>query len=623
MFRSAQRTGKFATAAMAFVALSGLTGCLDGGFRPGSLRVPIGNDPEMTGGLTPDGRPLTAASGDHDIQDLKKRVDTKVADNVALAQAIVAAEITRVDSDGKPVQRNPDKLKITITFKPGYIAATEAKFVGVLAQVQSAGTVGFSEVSATTQDASRFTLSAVCADRECNKTTLHLTQRTDSNTGSRSAVAALIVRQREASIQTRIAGAASADFKKSTHLEPLRRMLEAGAIARYETVEVAWGISKFALQIEAPPAKFCISGLLVETNDSDEPLSTACNGQAGTGVRAILVGNNNRGGLIINLIEDGAVLVMTALPRDITSQPEKPDVPSEEIVPVPTDPIPTSPALPTDPPTAVPATAPVVGRDTAKPGTPRIPVDIQHSVTRQWEKDRGRAEINAAARVWVQAERSRTQQFLARIQPNLPLMTRTLNKHRVPNEFLTITMIESRYFVDAGYPVEVNSASTATGPWQFLESTGRWLGLTTRPFRPGRKADPCDERAQLEPATNAAGRYFRMLLDEFPHDPRLAVMSYYWGNGNVNNAVNCLQKESCISRRLGEKGAARVAEIKRGGFDFWLVKEFNMAPRAATSYVVNFVSGQFVLREPERYGLPTIDPRSIGATQPAPARTCK
>jgi hypothetical protein len=39
------------------------------------------------------------------------------------------------------------------------------------------------------------------------------------------------------------------------------------------------------------------------------------------------------------------------------------------------------------------------------------------------------------------------------------------------------------------------------------------------------------------------------------------------------------------------------------GFDFWSVKEFNLAPLESINYVIKFVSGQFVGRDPARYGL--------------------
>ncbi len=588
------RFGKTASKGAGLLALSfALTAC-QGGFEPGSLRLPLGHDPEMTGGRAQDGRPFTAASADHDIQELKNRLAKTNPDRLELAKAIAAAKLTLLDGAGKAVARNPMKLKVEIRLRAGYWTDEKLEFIAPLSRGAAADSVGFTK--AKMAKGSGFALSAVCADRDCEKTTLRLEQNTKTAGPIRGRVdeAAMIVRRRSASARARAIDANPGEFAKSARLEPLRRMIENGLETEYETLEVAWGASLFSLEMSAAGSRFCVSGPLVETNDGDEDLETDCPGSTSERtVRAVLSGNNNKGGLVMNLFEGGAVLVLTVRPIERGG-----GAPSEDegatAVEIPPAPVP------------------------AGPGAPRIPADPDHPVTRQWEKDRGRAEIAAAARSWTGDNGARTRAFLARLQPNLPLLTKALAAHRVPNEFLTITLMESRFFIDEGYPIEVNRSGTATGPWQFLADTGRWLGLRVRPFLPGRKADPCDERAQLGPATNAAGKYLRILLDDFPNDPRLAVMSYYWGGGNVNNAVDCMKNAACLKRRLDANTNGRIDEIKRAGFDFWNVKEFNMAPAAATSYVIRFVSGQFVAREPERYGLEPIDSGALGA-KPAPA----
>lgn len=576
-----------------------LPGC-QSGFEPGSLRLPLAHNPQMTGGRTQDGRPLTAASADDDIQKLKNSVVKNGTADHKLAHAILGARVTRLDGAGKPAPRNPGKLKIEVALQKGYWKTEKLEFTSNLSTAVNAGVVGFTKVKAT--KAPGFQLTAICDDRDCDKATLRLEQNTpaEGKLPTRNDEAAMITRLRDATVGSRAADATAGEFKKSDRLEPLRRAIETGAEVRYETLEVAWGVSRFKLGINGSGIEFCISGLLVETNDGDEPLFTDCDGEKSKhSLRGLLVGNNNKGGLVLNLVEGGAVLVLTVLPVERATAPGGDG--GHDVTPAteaPPEPVP------------------------ALPGSPRIPADPNHPVTRQWEKDRNRSEIASYARRWSKEEGERTQIFLARLQPNLPLLTKTLAAHRVPNEFLTITLMESRFFIDEGYPVEVNRASTATGPWQFLEDTGRWLGLRVKPFQSGRKADPCDERGQLAPSTNAAGKYFRIMLDQFPNDPRLAVMSYYWGNGNVGDAVDCMKNAECIQRRLGAKANGRVDEIKRSGFDFWSVKEFNMAPHAATEYVVRFVSGQFVAREPERYGLKPLDPNALGV-KAAPAAACK
>lgn len=644
--RKARTLGTIANGFALLVSALLLSSC-QGGFEPGNLRLPISRDPQLTGGLTPDGRPLTSASDDLEIQKLKERIDASNTDNLSLAQDILSVRLFRLNGQGAVVTSAPEKIKIEVILRVA--TAIDAKpvssstlspqtlrleFLSTLRHMN--GVFGFPQALAT--NTKGYSLSLVCSDRDCNRASGRLRQRTqyDPQTGpTRDGEAGFVLRRRAVNLRAHLAKSTTNEGKASSTLVSLNHAIGDKSASRVqtslETLEVAWGSARFNARLVSPDTTYCFSGLLVETNDSDELLGVSCDDQKSapsSSLQAILVGNNNRGGLVVALIENGAILSLTLLPVEgmapIASPPQDGTTPTNEIP----NHTPNSEATEvTDPGdrTQTPKAPGDVSPPESNPPsarTPRIPSDPNHPVTRVWEADRGRADIQAGIRRWTTQELERTRQFLTRIQPNLPLLTKELAASQVPTEFLTLTMIESRYFVDEGYPVEVNEKSTAMGPWQFVAGTGRWLGLKVRPFLAGRRADPCDERAQLGPSTAAAGRYLRLLLDEFPSDPRLAVMSYYWGQGNVGETVECMQRESCLKRRLGAKAATRVTEIKNSGFDFWSVREFNMAPRDATEYVIRFVSGQFVVREPERHGIIAPDPIALGATRSA-ATTCK
>ena len=200
-----------------------------------------------------------------------------------------------------------------------------------------------------------------------------------------------------------------------------------------------------------------------------------------------------------------------------------------------------------------------------------------------------------------------------------------IQSQNVPNEIAFITLLESRYFSQPGYPVEISS-SKAVGPWQFLASTAGDFGLRIFPLSGSAntlQADKCDERAILEPSTLAAAKYFKLLFNLFPDDPKLAILSYNWGQGNVAKVLGCLGSEQCMKNHsTQDESIARIAKIKEMGLSYWTIREFNVAPAGALQYVVNFVAAQFVGREPNRYGISSIDLVN-NKTTPAPVSKCK
>ena len=109
-------------------------------------------------------------------------------------------------------------------------------------------------------------------------------------------------------------------------------------------------------------------------------------------------------------------------------------------------------------------------------------------------------------------------------------------------------------------------------------------------------ANPCDERADLAKSSVAAGKYFRVLLNMFPRDPRLALAAYNWGEGSVK----CIVSTSAKCNRLNQKrgfSQARLGEIRELGLSFWAIHRFNMAPSETLNYVINFVAAHHAALE--------------------------
>jgi hypothetical protein len=386
------------------------------------------------------------------------------------------------------------------------------------------------------------------------------------------------------------------------------------------TLEVAWGIARFHLDLSTH--NICPSGLLVATNDKDEGLALACNGRNGmnglaetqvrsaTQLSGILIGNTRHGSLLLRL-DDGAQSVYLTV-RSSSDRAPSPSPSDESIAPDDhsTEQDPTRPSGETQ----GKPTAESSSENSAEKVTPFLPFNIEHRITKAWEHDRERSEIKNAIVLWSQKSfRKRMQAFLRHAQPNLPVLIEAMQAHDVPNETIFITLIESRYFIDDDYPIEISSAG-ALGPWQFIASTAAWdfLGLKVFSLRKTPKGPvphPCDERADLRKSSLAAAKYFAYLYDSFPNDPKLAIMSYNWGKNNVNDALKEVRSK---------KGASRMGDIRRMGLDFWAVKEFNLAPTESIDYVIKFVAGQFVGREPTRYGLelPNIKSNPVAIAEP-------
>lgn len=597
-----------ASSLSAAASLLYLAGCANN-FEPKPNLVSLATDPHATGGRTADGKTLSAASNDGEIQAMKERITIADPGNAALAVAIIDSKVEPIDDNGKPTSGTPTRLRVRIRLQQKYIFQQQLDFEGAL-QPGTAGLPIFKNVRAK-QDG--FWLNAACRDADCRKVIMVLRHIPMKSAGqdSRPAEAGLIFRVRAASVKSLGDPQGHTQANLTNRLKTIRSTFAKPQTAVVHTTEVAWGLSTFELHLEDAIARLCVSGPLVATGDDQANLPLGCSGATTpeqNGIVATLIGNDNAGSIIFRL-QDGSsslylsatVSSMKARNRPGTGRPnsgsdatgtddDSDDDQEDEVEPSPL-PSPTKPQLPP------------LGK-----GGIRIPFDPENPITQAWEGDRARKKVVAAINLWRTQEVTRMQQFLARIQVNLPVLTTALGKHNVPSEFMAITLIESKFFTTRDYPIEVAPTSTATGPWQFIEKTAMGLGLHVRPFKrigaKQRRADPCDERALLGPSSDAAGKYFRQLINMFPVDPRLAIMSYYWGQGNVDSTID----------RMSE-------DIKAAGVDFWTMQRFHMArasAKRAVAYTIKFIAAQFVGRNPELYGISPPDPQSIGAVEPAP-----
>lgn len=141
----------------------------------------------------------------------------------------------------------------------------------------------------------------------------------------------------------------------------------------------------------------------------------------------------------------------------------------------------------------------------------------------------------------VVRERSHTQ---------FPLIDNILKQHDIPKELKYLAVIESALNNKAVSPVG------AVGPWQFMEVTGREMGLTITKGR--------DDRTDWHKSTVAATRYLSMLYNKL-NDWLLVVAAYNSGPVPVERAIAIT-----------------------GSRNFWDIKKY--LPRETQGHVMAFVA---------------------------------
>jgi membrane-bound lytic murein transglycosylase D len=133
---------------------------------------------------------------------------------------------------------------------------------------------------------------------------------------------------------------------------------------------------------------------------------------------------------------------------------------------------------------------------------------------------------------------------------NFSLIDNVLQKHDIPKELKYLAVIESALNHKAISPVG------AVGPWQFMASTARMMGLTVNKKR--------DDRTDLYKSTNAAAKYLTYLYSQL-NDWLLVVAAYNSGPTPIQRAIE-----------------------KTGSNNFWDIKKY--LPRETQGHVLAFIA---------------------------------
>ena len=170
------------------------------------------------------------------------------------------------------------------------------------------------------------------------------------------------------------------------------------------------------------------------------------------------------------------------------------------------------------------------------------------------------SRVQAFVTAFTTRDHKTVENWLERGTKHFPLVAQIFQREHLPLELACVVFIES------GFNLHARSWANAVGPWQFIASTARLLGLTiTREV---------DERRDMEKSTIAAARYFQRLYAIFG-SWELVLAAYNSGDGTVRRAIK-----------------------RQGTTDYW---KLNL-PRDTRNYVPQFYAILHILKEPERYG---------------------
>lgn len=156
---------------------------------------------------------------------------------------------------------------------------------------------------------------------------------------------------------------------------------------------------------------------------------------------------------------------------------------------------------------------------------------------------------------------------LERAKPVLPFILDELDNKKLPSEFALLPIVESAYQTFA------YSHGRASGMWQIIPSTGRFLGLKQNWWYDGRR--------DIIESTRAATYYLQSLAQQFDYDWELALAAYNAGPGKIRSAIR-------YNKKKGRKT------------DFWHLTQLR---RETKDYVPKLLALKEIFANPEKYGL--------------------
>lgn len=170
--------------------------------------------------------------------------------------------------------------------------------------------------------------------------------------------------------------------------------------------------------------------------------------------------------------------------------------------------------------------------------------------------------VKAYIELYTVRKREQVQRMLGMAEMYFPIFEEALDRRQMPIELKYLPVIES-----ALNPNAVSRVG-ATGLWQIMYSTGKWLDLDIHSY--------IDERRDPYKSTEAAIEYLNRMYGVYG-DWLMVIAAYNCGPGNVNKAI----------RRSGGKNT------------FWEIRPY--LPKETRGYVPAFIAAMYVLHHFEDY----------------------
>lgn len=170
------------------------------------------------------------------------------------------------------------------------------------------------------------------------------------------------------------------------------------------------------------------------------------------------------------------------------------------------------------------------------------------------------SKVKAQMDYLTNSSRKHFQEYLNRSGKYIELMRKIVREEGLPQDIVYLPLIES------GFNPKAYSWAHASGPWQFISSTGKKYGLNRSWWY--------DERRDFVKSTHAACAYLKYLYQMFG-DWKLALASYNGGEGRVGRTIK-----------------------KQRTSDFWKLR----LRKQTRDYVPRYMAAVMIAKQPEKYG---------------------
>jgi len=164
-------------------------------------------------------------------------------------------------------------------------------------------------------------------------------------------------------------------------------------------------------------------------------------------------------------------------------------------------------------------------------------------------------------RTYLESHRKTLSVVDSRSKTKFSMIDNVMKKNNLPSQLRYLAVIESALNNNAVSPVG------AVGPWQFMEETGRMMGLTVNGKR--------DDRTDWFKSTVAAAKYLNYLYSDL-QDWLLVIASYNCGPTPVKRAIE-----------------------KTGSNNFWVIKPY--LPRETQGHVMAFVATASIFENMKKF----------------------